>query len=317
MKKQMLLVSGISTILAGVIAGCGTTTPSSSASSKPLATVNGTNITNSDLSNLTTMTTFLDGSPLPKTNTVKLQEVKYLVQQNLVSKWTLSKKLITNKQAQSQAQALITNQLEAQVGGKAKLLTLLKQKHITLSQLTQYLTKQMVMAAAYKHATASVKAPSTAQAQSYYNSHKSQFAGPTEANVSEIVVKTQSQANTLANQIKKGTSFSTLAKKDSIVKSSAQKGGALGWLPETPGSGMSFPVYSAVKKSHKGQVQVLKGTHGYDVIRLNSTKAGTVASFKSSEKQIKTNLQQTQKNSVFQSFSSNLQKHAKVHIYFK
>lgn len=99
------------------LAGCGQS--STTSSSKPLAVVNGQDITNSQLGTMVRMTELFNGSTLPNTKSEKVNEVKYLVQEQSVADWTLSHHLITTSKAKASAAKVISKSIEPQVGGKS------------------------------------------------------------------------------------------------------------------------------------------------------------------------------------------------------
>jgi parvulin-like peptidyl-prolyl isomerase len=63
----------------------------------------------------------------------------------------------------------------------------------------------------------------------YYNQYKKQFVYPRKVNVREILVDTEDKALNLLERIKKGEDFSALAKKYSLRKWAANRGGELGY----------------------------------------------------------------------------------------
>lgn len=65
---------------------------------------------------------------------------------------------------------------------------------------------------------------------SYYNQDPQRFADPPEVNLLEIVLKNASDTTMITAELKKGISFSKLAKQYSARRWSAEKGGDLGYL---------------------------------------------------------------------------------------
>ncbi len=64
---------------------------------------------------------------------------------------------------------------------------------------------------------------------SMYRENRQQYAFPSEVNVAEILVRTEREANVLAGQLKRGSDFASLAKKNSIRLWAAKNGGELGF----------------------------------------------------------------------------------------
>jgi parvulin-like peptidyl-prolyl isomerase len=66
--------------------------------------------------------------------------------------------------------------------------------------------------------------------RSYYNEDPQRFAAPPEINLREIVLRDKHEADRVAAKLKKGIAFAALAKKHSVRRWSAEKGGELGYL---------------------------------------------------------------------------------------
>jgi len=83
---------------------------------------------------------------------------------------------------------------------------------------------------------------------------------------SHILVKKQNEANEVLERLKKGESFTNLAKELSIDKASAKKGGDLGLF----GKGtMVKPFEEAAFKLDKGEItsEPVKTEFGYHIIK--------------------------------------------------
>jgi peptidyl-prolyl cis-trans isomerase C len=83
---------------------------------------------------------------------------------------------------------------------------------------------------------------------------------------SHILVKKQSEAILILERLKKGESFTNLAKEQSIDKGSAKKGGDLGLF----GRGMMVkPFEEAAFKLNKGEMTLepVKTEFGYHIIK--------------------------------------------------
>ena len=83
---------------------------------------------------------------------------------------------------------------------------------------------------------------------------------------SHILVKKQSEAIAILERLKKGESFTTLAKELSIDKGSAKRGGDLGLF----GRGMMVkPFEEAAFKLKKGEIssEPIKTEFGYHIIK--------------------------------------------------
>jgi len=309
--KRSLGMALSATSLVVMIAGCGT--QSTSASSTTVATIGKTSVTSAELTNFVDGTEFLQGTTFPTTKSEKTLEVKALVAQTAVNQWALSHHLITVKKAQIQAKSMIKNNIESQVGGQSGLTTLLKSHHLTNAGLLEYVTNQEVSASAFSKVTKDVKAPTLSQEQSYYKANESTFENAPEDEISDIVVKTQSLANKILSDAKSGTSFASLAREYSI-SSTGKSGGSLGYLGLSSTSGISQGMYNAVQGLKAGAFTTYHGTQGYHVLWIQAIKPSTLQPFASVESEIKSEVQQTKDDSVYQAWTQKLEKTLKISI---
>ncbi len=309
--KLVAMAVGL-TLGTAALAGCGQST----AAAKPLAVVNGVDLTTSQLNTMVRMTELFNGSTLPNTKQEKVSEVKYLVQEKSVEDWALAHHLTTTAKAKASAGNVLSKSIEPQVGGKAGLDKMLKSKNVTLGQLNDYLTQQMILQQAYNQATKTVKPITTAAAEAFYKANPEYFTGSPQVELEEITVKTESEAQSLEAQVKGGASFSALAKTDTTNSTLKSKGGEVGWTTDSTQS-LSPAVYKEVSALKAGQFGITKGSHGYDLIGLQATKAAQVSPFSQVESEIKTNLLQTAQGSAYQAFASKIEKQSKITIYYK
>ncbi len=294
------------------LAGCGQST----AAAKPLAVVNGSDLTTAQLNTMVKMTELFNGSTLPNTKQEKVSEVKYLVQEKSVEDWTLNNHLTTKAKAEASAKTVLDKSIEPEVGGKSGLDKMLKSKDVTLSQLNDYLTQQMILQQAYNKATKSVKPISTSAAEAFYKANPQDFTGSPQVELQEITVKTDAEAKNIEAQVEKGASFATLAKADTTNTTLKSKGGEIGFTTDSTET-LSPAVYKEVGTLKVGQYGITKGTSGYDLIHLQATKPATESTFSSVESEIKSNLLETAQSSTYQTFASKIEKQSKITVYYK
>ncbi|NMP20867.1 peptidyl-prolyl cis-trans isomerase [Sulfobacillus harzensis] len=309
MKRQQVGLALSISALGVLIAGCGTHTASASGSAT-VATVNGQKVTQNDVNLFVKGLEFMQGQTLPTSSKEKALEVKAVVAQTAVNQWAIKHHLITEKKAKSEANQFISSNIEAQVGGKSGLTQLLKSKNLTFAQFQSYIADQMVAQSVFTKVTKNVKAPTTAQEQSYYQKNKSSFTTPPQDEVSDIVVKTNALAQKLLKEAKGGSSFATLAKHYSIA-STGKSGGSLGYLPATSMSSGMAKTLSGMKV---GQYATYHGSQGYHVIWLQATKPSAVAPFSKVQSEIQSLLQQQSADTVYQNWTKKMEKSQHITI---
>jgi peptidyl-prolyl cis-trans isomerase C len=92
-------------------------------------------------------------------------------------------------------------------------------------------TKKDLLARLYlDNMTKNLETPSEAEAKTFYEQNKAQYAVPESVHLHHILVKTDKEAKDVLGRLKKGEKFPDLASQVSICPSKA-KGGNLDWLP--------------------------------------------------------------------------------------
>ncbi len=149
-----------------------------------------------------------------------------------------------------------------------------------------------------------------AEAKAYYEKHKDEFTTPKEVRARHILVKTQEQAEKIYQELKKGADFAQLAKKYSMDKASAQKGGELGFF--TKGD-MVKPFSDAAFALKPGEIsKPVKTPFGYHIIQVEEVKPPRQKSFKEVKEEIKKQLLQEKQQAAFDKLVAQVKKHWKV-----
>lgn len=203
---------------------------------------------------------------------------KQTLQQMAYMKLLKKKYKVTDKEVNQRL-----DQLKEQAGGEQGLQMFMQQQGIKdEDQLKDQLKQSLYL---FKAATDGVKV-SDKQMKDYYNKNKDQF---TKKKVSHILVKKKSTAQTLEKQLKNGTDFASLAKKNSTDKGSAKKGGNVGYIDKNgqSDSGPMDPTFAqAAFKLKKGEVSdPVKTQFGYHIIKVTDVKVQPFSKVKDEIKQ--------------------------------
>jgi peptidyl-prolyl cis-trans isomerase C len=129
----------------------------------------------------------------------------------------------------------------------------------------------------------------------------------TQYRASHILVPTQEAARQVIEDLGKGASFASLARRVSIDPESKEKGGDVDWF--TP-EGMPPPFTQAVQAMKKGEVTKtpVQTTFGWHVIRLDDTREATPPPFDS----VKDRLVQIVEGKKFKAYTDKLVSEAKI-----
>ncbi len=107
-----------------------------------------------------------------------------------------------------------------------------------------------------------------AELKKFYNEHLKDYTEPEKVHAKHILVKTKAEAEKVLAELKKGADWNEVARKYSIDKSNASKGGDLGTFSR---GRMVKPFEDAVFSMKPGEIsQPVKTKYGYHIIKLIS-----------------------------------------------
>jgi len=146
----------------------------------------------------------------------------------------------------------------------------------------------------------------------YYEKNKEDFAPVLQLRASQIVVKTQDEANSILERLKRGEDFAKIARQSSIDPGSAKNGGDLGFLSR----GQMKPDFVAVAARLKvGEVShAVKTAAGYLIVKVTDKKFGTPVEFEKVKELIAQRLTADKQKEIFDSYLEELRKTYKVDI---
>ncbi|SDX82979.1 foldase protein PrsA [Citreimonas salinaria] len=122
-----------------------------------------------------------------------------------------------------------------------------------------------------------------------YEERFAEAAQGTEYNASHILVETEEEAQAIAEEVRAGADFATVARENSTGPS-GPNGGSLGWF----GPGMMVePFQNAVEALEPGEISdPVETQFGWHVIKLNETRAAEAPELEEVRAQIESELQQ-------------------------
>jgi peptidyl-prolyl cis-trans isomerase C len=149
------------------------------------------------------------------------------------------------------------------------------------------------------------------EVKNYYETHKNQFTTET-VEASYIVVRTREDAEMIMALLKRGESFSDLAKKYSIGPG-AEAGGSIGEITR----GQMIPEFEdalfALQKP--GDISpIIETDFGYHIIRLDKTKTTKIIPYDEASKTIRELLTDQKEKEFFENFVKKLEKGIKIEI---
>jgi len=161
--------------------------------------------------------------------------------------------------------------------------------------------------------------PSQQEIQAYYNQHQSEYQMPEQARSRHILVKVapdadpktvaaaKAKAEDIANQLRKGASWTDLAKKDSDDPGSKDSGGELGFSQR----GRMVPEFDqAIFNNPIGQIAVVKSQFGFHVVQVEERQQAHTQSLGEVEDTIKATLSRQQISQAEENYARQLAQEA-------
>ena len=162
------------------------------------------------------------------------------------------------------------------------------------------------------------------QIKSFYDSNKASFQHPAQIRVSHILIRLPPSASTadraaakkragaLLDQLKAGTDFATVARKESQDASSAVQGGDLGFLAQGE-MDSAFEKYAFALKP--GQLSdVVSTPYGFDIIKVTDRRDAGYTPLPEVEEQIRAVLEKSERQKRQTDLVAELRKKAKVEV---
>jgi peptidyl-prolyl cis-trans isomerase C len=173
------------------------------------------------------------------------------------------------------------------------------------------LKKRVIVEAFLKKKVEAQTAITDADLQKFYDQNKDKLKTGEQVRASHILVKSETEAQDILGQIKKGGNFEQLASKYSI-DAAKTKGGDLGWF----GKGSMIPEFEKVAFGMKeGEISgIVKTQFGYHIIKLTGKRPAGVPPFAEVKEQLKAKLLPEKQQEVFQKLKDELKKSAKYSI---
>ncbi|WP_261134742.1 peptidyl-prolyl cis-trans isomerase [Bacillus sp. Marseille-Q3570] len=133
----------------------------------------------------------------------------------------------------------------------------------------------------------------------YYNENEQLYDLKPLFQISQIVVKTEEEANQVLDELESGSSFSTLARERSIDEFSAPSGGAMGWV-DTSSNYVESAYFNVIPELDKDEwSDPIQTDDGYGIVMLHDKKPGNKYEFEEVKGQIRRQLALQQMDTTF------------------
>jgi peptidyl-prolyl cis-trans isomerase C/foldase protein PrsA len=138
------------------------------------------------------------------------------------------------------------------------------------------------------------------------------FVNPGGIQIYHILVDNEQKAAEVINKVKQGGDFAALAKEYSIDTGSKDSGGDVGLVNEDTNFVPEFKQAALALKPGQISPQPIKTEYGYHIIKAGAKKSNTQMSFQEVKDQLKRQLENDQKDKIFNTYLENLRNNADV-----
>lgn len=184
---------------------------------------------------------------------------------------------------------------------------LLAQEGLSLKDWTKNFEKTLLKKKLIAVLAGAAPAISNEALKGYYDSHKEHFSHEDRAQLRQIVLARESDAERIFEKLKTGQKFETLAKEYSIAPEKDQNGD-IGWMEKGV-----LEVFDKAFMLKPGQyTEVLKSDFGFHIIKLIEKESAKTLSFDQAKAKIREILQQKQESEIFSSWLEEQLRKAKV-----
>jgi foldase protein PrsA len=264
----------------------------SGSSSGNVASVNGQNISRSDLDRK------LEATPAAR------QVLTQLVQQDLIDQYAKDKHVDISQADVDKRENEIKSRYPA-----GQFDQILKQQGLTEQDVQGILRQNLVV----EKAVAPQVHVSDSDVKSYFDKNHALFDKPEQVRARHILVADAKTAQTVLGKLKSGGKWDDVAKQYSTDPSTKDKGGELGFF----GRGQMVPQFQdAAFNAKVGQiVGPVKSPFGYHIIQVEEKKPAQKATFSNTKDQIHQQLVQQQEQMQIPAFLQQLRSQAKIDVY--
>lgn len=180
------------------------------------------------------------------------------------------------------------------------------------SQINEASRKIVLAALLQKEIESRIKTPTPEAVEQYYKTHTDEFQQEKQVHAQHILVKDEAEAKKIAEEIKNGGDFATLAREKSSCPSAAQ-GGDLGFFAHNRMVKEFADTAFALKK---GEISPpVKTKFGYHIIKVIEIKEASARPLDEVRTSIENKLIQEQKNEIFKDYINGLKKSNKIVLY--
>lgn len=183
----------------------------------------------------------------------------------------------------------------------------LSEQGLSFKEWSERLKGSLLQKLIIEKISSSADSLSTDELRTYYESNKDTFKRSEQIKVSQIVLKNESDANQILEELKKGRSFEDLAKQYSITPE-AEKGGDLGWVERGTLDAFDKTAQLGLNK----RSGVVKTPYGFHIIEIRGKRPETLLPFEEVKGQISRRILERRQQSTYSQWLEFELKNAKI-----
>lgn len=233
----------------------------------------------------------------------KQQVVRDFIIRVITESWARENGLLVQKDELEAEIADIKNQYPDELSFRQKLI----EENISYEKWKQQLKLRRLQHKVIDELKKTVSQPTEEEMRAYYEANKKEFKHEEQVRLSQIVLRTEDEADRVRKELKKKKSFEEIAKQFSITPE-GENGGDLGWIEK----GISPTLDKAFKMPSKRLSTVLKSPYGYHILKVQKKRSGYTEKFAEVKDRIYKQLIQNREQAAYSKWLEEQIRKAKV-----
>lgn len=236
-------------------------------------------------------------------NRAKQEVVREFIIRVITEKWAQANNIIVKKEHIDTAISDVRSQYPDDITFRQKLI----EEGVTFEQWRERLRFTLLQSLVLKELAKSLDPPSEEEMKSYYETNKEDFMRADQVKLEQVVLRTESDADRIYSEIRKGKKISELAPKFSTTPE-GQNDGLLGWIDRG-----ILDIFDEAFDMRAGSLsKVLKSPYGYHVYRVLDKRKAQTLSFTEVKDQIEKRLLQNREQAAYSKWLENQIRNSKV-----
>lgn len=297
--KLSLRVSLYALVIALLLAGCN--------NGKEVALVNGEKILDTQLKSRVEQVAVMYGYDLESPDAKEMvsfleqQVLESLIEEKVIMQAAAEKKLTVSKDEM----AAELQKVKAQFPDEKAYQDFLKERKFTEKDIDSFIKSQLTYDKLFDEITKDIT-QTDQDPQQYYEENKAEFSLPEQVKASNIVVKTEEEAQAVIDRLDKGEDFGALAVELSIDPTAKENKGDIGYFDKDASLVEEFKDAAFALKTGEYTKKPVKTIYGFHIIKVEDRQPAKTRTFDEVKSELEQRFLMEAKNEKFNTYLDEL-----------